>query len=403
MKRRDFIQSTLFASAGTMLVPSFLKKYEFKSINQRASSQKILVVIQLSGGNDGLNTVIPYRNDVYYTSRPKLAIQAKEVFTLNDEMGLNPALTGLKSLFDESYVSILNNVGYPNPDRSHFRSMDIWQTASHSDQYLNTGWVGRYLDSQCLAHPTENNAHHAIEIDDVLSLSMKGASSNGLALTNPQKLYQATQDKQFKSLVQFESSSDTGSNINYLYKTLAETISSADYIHQKTMSSQNTATYPDTEFAKRLKTIASLIISGVDTQIYYISLSGFDTHVNQKPQQERLLKMYGDAVNIFVNDLKSNNRLDDVLLMTFSEFGRRVTQNASGGTDHGTANNVFLIGNQLKQKGILNETPDLKDLDDGDLKFTTDFRSIYATILDKHLGVSSKEILDNQFPILDFI
>jgi len=318
-------------------------------------------------------------------------------------MGLNPALTGLKSLFDESYVSILNNVGYPNPDRSHFRSMDIWQTASDSDQYLNTGWVGRYLDAQCLAEPTQNNAHHAIEIDDVLSLSMKGTMANGLALTNPQKLYQATQDKQFKALAQLENSSETGSNINYLYKTLAETISSADYIHQKTKTNQNSTAYPDTEFAKRLKTIASLIISGVDTQIYYISLSGFDTHVNQKPQQERLLKMYGDAVNIFVNDLKSNNRLDDVLLMTFSEFGRRVTQNASGGTDHGTANNVFLIGNQLKRQGILNETPNLKDLDDGDLKFTTDFRSIYATILDKHLGVSSKEILDNQFPVLDFI
>jgi uncharacterized protein (DUF1501 family) len=188
-----------------------------------------------------------------------------------------------------------------------------------------------------------------------------------------------------------------------LYKTLAETVSSADYIYGKSTHPHSIASYPDTDFAKRLRTIAQLIISGVETRVFYVSLSGFDTHVRQEQTHERLLVTYADAVKAFADDLDKNGQLEDVLIMTFSEFGRRVAQNASGGTDHGTANNLFLIGKSLKKKGFINETPDLKKLDEEDLIHTIDFRSVYATILEKWMKTDSNKILGQAFPLVDIL
>jgi uncharacterized protein (DUF1501 family) len=191
--------------------------------------------------------------------------------------------------------------------------------------------------------------------------------------------------------------------LNYLYKTLAEATSSADYIYDKSKIYQSGAAYPNSEFAGQLKTVAELINSGIETKVYYVSLSGFDTHVRQQTQHERLLSTYAEAAHAFVSDLEKNNRFQDVLIMTFSEFGRRVSQNASGGTDHGTANNLFVMGKNLKKKGFINGTPDLSKLDQGDLIHDVDFRSVYATILNKWLDTSSSSILNGQFKTLDFI
>ncbi len=395
IKRKEFLQIGSLATASFML-PKFLKAFE-KPMMVPAGN-KVVVVIQFSGGNDGLNTVIPVRNDIYYKERPRLGIAKDKSLIVTDEVGLNPALEAFKGLYDDGSLSILNSVGYPNPDRSHFRSMDIWHSASASNEYVNTGWVGRYLDAQCKGcdKPTQ-----AMELDDVLSLALKGEQSKGLAFKDPKKLYNTSNGKYFKDI---NAGHQAGEEIiDYLYKTMSETISSADYIYQQSKTHPTNEVYPATNLGKDLKTIASLIFSDINTKVYYVSLGSFDTHVNQEGQQKRLFTELNDAVKAFTNDLKKNNRFNDVLMMTFSEFGRRVSQNASGGTDHGTANNMFFISGGLKQKGVLNAMPDLADLNEGDLKHKVDFKNVYATVLNKWLGADDKMILGNKFDYLNFI
>ncbi|MEZ0484258.1 DUF1501 domain-containing protein [Fibrella aquatica] len=409
MLRRQFLKKSALTTAGTMLIPHFLKAYELNQLGMAPATGKTLVIVQLSGGNDGLNTVVPYRNDIYYRERPTLAIPSDKVLTLNDEVGFNPALESLKSLYDDGLVTVINNVGYPNPDRSHFRSMDIWQTASDSDKYTNTGWLGRYLDANCTG-AAACQPHRAVEVDDTLSLALKGSHVNGLAMLNPQKLYNQTRGGVIEGLAK-ASHDDEHNNVSYLYKTLAETVSSAAYVYDKsakTASPVNTTkgTYPTSELGSRLKTVSELIQSGVSTSVYYISISGFDTHINQPNQQERLLRQYADAVKAFMGDMKATNRQNDVLLMTFSEFGRRVKQNASNGTDHGTANNVFLVGGGLQSASaskVFNEAPNLTSLDEGDLKYTVDFRTIYATLLRDWLKADDTAILGRKFDTLKFV
>ncbi len=394
-KRKEFLQIGSLATA-SMMMPKFLKAFDGKSMVPPGN--KVLVVLQFSGGNDGLNTVIPVRNDIYYKSRPKLGIEKDNAISLTDDVGINPALQAFKGFFDDGNLGIINSVGYPNPDRSHFRSMDIWQSASDSDKYIYTGWLGRYLDAQCsgCGKPTQ-----ALEVDDVLSLALKGEINKGLAVKDPKRLYNTSREKYFKDInVSHEKGEET---VDYLYKTLSETLSSADYIYQQSKVHPTSTAYPATELGKNLKTISSLILSDIDTKVYYVSLGSFDTHVNQENQQKRLFTQLNDAMSAFVKDLKDNKRFEDVMVMTFSEFGRRVSQNASGGTDHGTANNMFFIGGGLKQKGLINPMPDLADLNEGDLKHTVDFKNVYATVLNKWLGADDKEILGKQYDFMNFI
>lgn len=397
--RRKFIKQTILGTTGTLLVPNFLKALEDQPVALLPPSENILVVVQLSGGNDGLNTIIPYQNDLYYQLRPQLAIRTDKVLKASEDLGFHPALSKLRNLYDEGHLAILNNVGYPNPDRSHFRSMDIWHSASDADTYLTSGWIGRYLDSSCA--PCQS-AHHAIEVDDMLSMALKGNSIKGMAVKKPEKLYQATHNN-FFSTVNSQNKPDSFSDptLHYLYKTMAETVSSAEFLYTRSKTISSRVEYPQNEFSRRLKTIAELIHANINTKVYYLSLSGFDTHVNQENQHQRLLNIYSEGISAFVNDL--GHRMKDVVIMTFSEFGRRVAQNASGGTDHGTANNVFVISGALRKKGFLNSTPDLSKLDQGDLIHQLDFRSIYATLLNKWLEVPSENILNRAFPVLDFI
>lgn len=396
--RRNFIKASVLGTAGTMLIPDFLKAIE-RNGQSLSKQEKILVVIQLSGGNDGLNTIIPYRNDLYYRYRPAIAIRPDNVLKASDELGFHPSLSKLNDLYDKGYLAVVNNVGYPNPDRSHFRSMDIWQTASDTETYLKTGWIGRYLDSACEQSPV---AHHAIEVDDTLSLALKGDLIKGMAMKNPEKVYRGVHNNFFAGLKNQDADHIQDPSLHYLYKTMAETASSAEFLYSRTKIVNNVAEYPQNEFSTRLKTIATLIHANIDTKVYYVSLSGFDTHVNQGNQHQRLLSTYAEGVHAFVRDL-GEERMNDVMIMTFSEFGRRVSENASGGTDHGTANNLFLISKDLKKKGFLNGTPDLYKLDQGDLIHQVDFRSIYATLLNKWLEVPSEKIMNGSFPMLDFI
>lgn len=393
IKRREFLKVGSLA-ATSLMIPQFLKALEFPKTVSR--NEKILVVLQLSGGNDGLNTIIPTKNDVYYRERQGISI--KNALNFTDEAGINPNLSFFKELYDNGELSLLNNVGYPNPDKSHFRSMDIWHSASKSDEFLETGWLGRYLDEACYncAHPTQ-----ALEIDDMLSLALKGEKKKAVAFKDPKRLYQTSNENFYKNL--YENHHHDHETVEYLYQTLGETISNANYIYEKSRAKISSATYPDTNLGKDLKKVSGLILSDINTRVYYLSIGSFDTHVNQNNRQSQLFTEINDAIKAFVKDLKQNGKFNDVLLMTFSEFGRRVAQNASNGTDHGTANQMFFISGGLKKKGILNALPDLQNLNDGDLIYTEDFRKVYATVLKKWLKADENKILGWKNGVYDFI
>jgi uncharacterized protein (DUF1501 family) len=395
MNRRKFIKDSALASS-LFFVPSFVKAFE--SVATEQMGYKRLVIIQLAGGNDGLNTIIPHNNDIYYKSRPRLAI-TKDIIKLNDNLGFHPSLAPLRSLFDNGELSIINNVGYPNPVRSHFRSMDIWQTASGADEYLQSGWLGRYLDKY------GKKPYNALEMDEQLSLAMKGEHFNGIATSDYRVLYKISKDPYFKNVLNHYNDTHLSEhNLGYLYQTMIEAKSSAKYIYETTKVKLSQQEYPQNKFAKQLKNVAQFINSNIDTKVFYTSLGGFDTHANQQNKQARLLKQYAESVSAFVKDLKRNKTFEDTLILTFSEFGRRVKQNAANGTDHGAANNVFVIGKNLKKAGFYNNLASLSDLDgNGDLKYEIDFRTIYATILSQWLKADDTSILNQSFDKLRFI
>ncbi len=400
MKRRDFLKNTTLASSA-MMIPSFLKASGWESLFGNHVGKK-LVVIQLSGGNDGLNTIVPFENDIYYRSRPKISVAKNSVIRIGNDLGLNPELKGLESIFKEGEMSIINNVGYPNPNRSHFRSMDIWQTGSASNQHLSTGWLGRYLDNEC----SGCNPYFALDVDDSLNLSLKGKDVSGFATDNINQLRKTANNPYLKYVAESHQHfhhDDDHENVEYLYKTMIDTQSSAKYLFEKSKVYLSKMDYPQNKFGKDLKQISELMTAKANIKIYYATLGGFDTHAGQKGKQNRLLKMYGDGMKAFVKDLKRNKLFDDTLILTFSEFGRRVKENAGGGTDHGTANNVFLMGGKLKTPGFFNDAPNLSDLDNGDLKFKIDFRQIYSEIITSALGGDPKKILQQKFSPLEIV
>lgn len=392
IKRREFLKISSLATA-SLMVPNFLKSMTLDNALQ--PNQNILIVLQFTGGNDGLNTIIPIQNDIYFRERKSIAIN--DSLKLNDEAGINPTLSSFKDFFDNGELAILNNVGYPNPDKSHFRSMDIWHSASKSDEFLETGWLGRFLDEECYRceHPTQ-----ALEVDDMLSLALKGENNKAFAFKDPKRLYQTSQEKYFKSLYDHHHEDET---VSYLYQTLGSTINNADYIFEKSKSKQTDQTYPNSALGKDFKTVASLIKSDINTQVYYLSVGSFDTHINQNERQQKLFTDINDAVQSFVTDMKNNGLFNNILLMTFSEFGRRVAQNASNGTDHGTANQMFFISGGLKKKGFLNALPDLQNLNEGDLIYSEDFRKVYATILKNWLEADSSKVLGWKNGVYDFV
>ncbi|PTX63434.1 uncharacterized protein (DUF1501 family) [Kordia periserrulae] len=390
MNRRDFIKQASLASTA-MFLPKFVSG--FNLIDSAVATGKKLVIIQLSGGNDGLNTVVPFRNDIYFQKRPSLAQQKSSLIGITDDIGFHESLVAHSDLYHNGELCVVNNVGYPNPNRSHFRATDIWHTASSANEYLQSGWVGRYLDA------TKSNSTAAIEVDDTLSLLLKGEQTDGIATKNPQLFFRTTQEPYFKKVVQHHDDSHLSEhNLGYLYKTMVTASNSAKYLYETSKTYTSKIEYPKNEFAKQLKQVAQFINSGLQTKVYYTSLGGFDTHANQINKQKRLLSVYDEAMAAFIKDLKQQDSFKDTLIMTFSEFGRRVQQNAANGTDHGTANQVFLIGKQLKKQGFYNPMPNLSNLDEnGDIQFDVDFRKIYASILNNWLDVDATKVMRSSF------
>lgn len=395
--RRNWIKQSTLATAGTLMVPRFLKAAAQGL--PAGEGDRILIMVQLSGGNDGLNTIIPVKNDLYFTKRPRLGIKGADALSLTDEASIHSALPALREWFHAGEMLVLNDVGYPNPDRSHFRSMDIWHSASGAHQYWNTGWLGRYLDARCHGcdRPTQ-----VLELDDVLSLANKGQQYKALALTDLRRLKQAADTPQMAGFARYQPPHHEPM-ADYLYKTLADTLQSADYLQELAKKGGARLGYPDSELGKSMQTIASLMAGGANTRVYYTSHGSFDTHINQQATQARLFKDLNDSLAALVKDLKQLGLFKQVLIVTFSEFGRRVAQNASGGTDHGGANNMVVIGGGLRKAGFYNSLPDLSNLQDGDLQHRIDFREVYATILNRWLDAPASVILQQDFKPLDFL
>lgn len=392
MNRRDFLRYTSLLAANSVFAPSLIQ-----AIGKSSSigiSHKKLVIVQLNGGNDGLNTVIPFENDIYHRSRPTIRIKKDQTLLLNDHIGLNPVMSGFEKLYKEGEVTILNAVGYPNPSRSHFESMDVWNSG-----YMNssqTGWIGRYLD-----HYAQHN-HQAIEINNQLSQSLIGEYASGIALQNSSRLYQSLQSLE-SILDKANNSSFPSSNQQFLYESLYGLQRSAEYIKKTHFVKTNNIDFHTSELSKNLSLISQFIRSNFSTEVYYVSQNGYDTHVKQEQKQGALLYDFSESIYSFVQSLKKDGYFDDTLIFVFSEFGRRVQENASGGTDHGKGNVSFLIGNKLKHQGLFNTVDSLSTLDNGDMPFTVDFRSIYIEIIENWLNRDASKVLDLSVPRIKLI
>lgn len=418
--RRSFLRTSILGGAVAATLPAFIDR-TFAALNAAAagsatqlvtgSDSPILVIIQLSGGNDGLNTLIPRTDDAYHRMRPRIAIAENTALRLDDHLGLNPALKNFHALCGEGGATILQGVGYPNPNRSHFRSMEIWQTASDSDKTERHGWLGRYFDNCCKgADPATG-----VNIGDQAPQAFSAATPLGISLKNPRQ-FRFADGTEMADRDPEPSGTNEGGSIGTLAGSTSSDLGALDYIERVALDAQvssdriaaiaarqpSAATYPGSRLGQDLSLVARLIAGGMPTRVYYAGLGGFDTHANQKGQHEQLLGELDAALSAFVKDLKAQGNFDRVVVMTFSEFGRRVAENGSGGTDHGTAAPMFLVGGAVRP-GIFGVAPSLVDLDAGDLRHTVDFRSVYATLLEKWLRVPSARVLGRQFPTLGFI
>ncbi len=351
---------------------------------------RILVLVQLAGGNDGLNTVIPFGDDIYRRQRPSLGFGKSKVLRLNDQLGLHPQMNGFKELFDEDALGIVQGVGYPNPNRSHFRSMDIWHTAKPGVVDKRDGWLGRAFDD--MEGKLSGQVPAVAFGTDRLPLSLVSTKFTVPTVRNL-KDYQlqlgrgtkAEQNKQRQRMRKFAATVSAGNNdLDFLRRTSVTALDTSAKIAEVITEYKPTKPYPENGLSQRLKSVAQLITADLGARVYFVSLGGFDTHAEQKGAHESLMGELSSALRAFYNDLKGHGLSERVLTVTFSEFGRRVKENGSLGTDHGAASQMFLVGDSVKA-GIHGKHPSLSDLDQGDLKHHTDFRSVYTTMLENWL------------------
>lgn len=411
--RRVFLKQGALLASAAATIPAFLDRAALAMAAQRGGmssaagvpDERILVVVQLGGGNDGLNTVVPYSMREYYNGRPAIGIPEKEVLRLGDSgVGLHPKMAGLKDLYDAGMLGVIQGVGYPNPNRSHFMSMDIWHTADHNG--TGDGWIGKYFDNECRGKP-DAKPESGIAIGAAAPLAMQGRLTKPIAFETPELFRWTGLDVDKGLAPAFErlaasSPAEAGmagnSTAAFLMRTALDAQVSSAQI-RKAVAAAPLAQYPNSELARELRMIAAMIRSGLKTRVYYATLGGFDTHAGQGGANGRhgnLLQEYAQSLKAFYDDLKAQGNDGRVLTMTFSEFGRRVRQNASGGTDHGAAAPMFLAGPMVRP-GVLSNHPSLTDLDDGDVKFGVDFRSVYADVLKSWMKADPVKVLGKNY------
>jgi len=413
LTRRSLIGRSALLVASGFLAPSFITRTALAlqgstpgltggevSVDSNKKN-RILVVLQLSGGNDGINTLVPFSDPAYATLRPTLGVPAGDVLALTDTVGLHPNLQHFKALYDGGKLAVIQGVGYPNPNRSHFRSMDIWHSAT-PESFERSGWLGRYVAAcQC----TQDNALPAISVGDQLNtlfwtdttLVPAVASIGAFSFLTDTK-YKNDRTWQMQTLHNIYSQAGNFSPYETLIRRgTINALSGADELQKVAASYETPVKYPaNNGLANQLKLVGQVIAGNLGTRLFSVSMGGYDTHANQKDTQARLLMQLDEAIDAFQQDLANMKRQDDVVIMTFSEFGRRAKQNGSAGTDHGTAEPMFVIGNKVKG-GLYGSYPSLTDLDNGDLKFGVDFRSVYAGMLLDQVGATPGPIVGGSF------
>ena len=405
--RREFLQSAgrgLGLLAFSRFAPSFLVNASLAATPAPEKDRSILVLVQLAGGNDGLNTLIPFADADYYRLRPKLGIAANDVLRTSDTLGLHPACGALHRLFHDGRLAIVQNVGYPNPNHSHFRSTEIWETASASDTFLSSGWVGRYLDNACAGAPALSHDPCAVHLTDSLPTSFMSAEEHPTFGLEPARRGHREREQTRRALETLVNHTGPAENdsADFLRHTLMDALVTEQKVQRMLGGYRPLSAYPESNFGESLRSVAALIAAGLPTRVYYVSLSGFDTHSNQTHQHANLLRTLSEGLAAFQTDLAAHRLDDQVLTMTFSEFGRRPSENMSGGTDHGTAAPLFAMGKNVRG-GLHGTSPSLRLAANEDLTFSTDFRQVYATALEKWLDCPSRPVLGGPFTPLDMI
>ena len=384
MKRRAFLSITGTFTGGMLVLPDFL--YAFGRQRNGLYASQSVVFIQLNGGNDGLNTLIPVDDPLYRRFRPNIAIGKERAISSYGGMAFHPSLKGLAEIQQQGHLSVVQNVGYPKPNRSHFRSREIWQTASGSQEYMNTGWLGRYLDLECDEHlPTAG-----LNIDSLDNLALRGTDPNSITVKDPGRFRKSNNAGQEVSLTD-------NPELDFVRKIAYSTSEGTSEIQKALERSSRATGYPTSYIGRNLQWIGTLIKGELNTRVYYTSHNGYDTHDDQLTKHNQQLKQLDEAVFALYKDLKQSRLLESTTIVIFSEFGRRVKDNGSG-TDHGTAAPMFVIGGNNSGE-IIGNNPNLSDLDNGDLKFDIDFRSVYASLLKDKLSFDPRKIGIDQAPL----
>jgi uncharacterized protein (DUF1501 family) len=399
--RRQFLARSLQGSslvALSTVVPGFIARTAQAA---KPGKENILVVLEMTGGNDGLNMVIPYADDLYHKFRPTLRQTKEQVIRLDDHVGLHKGMQGFRTMWDEGQLAVVQGVGYPNPQRSHFEAMDIWHSAD-PNLHTNTGWLGR-----AAVDLKDNGAVPILHIGNTKTpLATVGAPGGGAVSVNDKHSFrlelgggaakqQAARRKLIDDLAQPSSKAGDDNLMTFVQRRQVQTLTAVETLRDL-LEGPNAVGRWGNGLNQKLQLIAGLISRGFGTRIFYVSLDGFDTHSEQSLPHNNLLADLADSVNNFFRTLKSSADDTRVRLMTFSEFGRRTQENNSRGTDHGAASCLFVAGPSVKG-GVVGKHPSLADLDAGDLKFHTDFRRIYATQLDGWLGCDSKAVLGEKW------
>jgi len=403
--RRDFLKHSSLLGFGAA-VPTFLGNTALAAptLGQPGAKDTILVVVQLTGGNDGLNTVIPFTDPLYTKYRPNIGIAKDKVLKLNDSLGLHPAMSDLAGLFNDNALSVIQGVGYPNPSQSHFRSMDVWQAASTADN-LTEGWLGKALKQK-----TFNSFHLASSGTESAPLALSGAPARVPSLTTLEDFQlkstaaNAMEKREQKKLIESVSQPAQGGGnlLDFVKKTATTTYASSQRLQELAKNYTAKVTYPTTALATRLKLAAQLIDAGVGARLFYVSIDGFDTHAGQGGaigSHANLLAEVSGAIGSFLKDVSAHGHKDRVCVLTFSEFGRRAKENGSNGTDHGSAAPMFLAGARLKT-GVFGKHPNLEKLEEGNLVHAIDFRQVYAAVLKDWLGLDPVPVLGKEFAAL---
>ena len=403
LSRRDVIKGGGMIAVG-LVAPTWLSSIAKADVLRQAkgsgpTGDTVLVVCQLSGGNDGLNTVVPYASKAYYKLRPMIGIPEAKVLKISEQMGFNPGLTGLADLFHQGKVAVIQNVGYPEPNRSHFKSMEIWQSAS-PESSLKYGWIGRHFDEQLSHHPLNPVVALGLSTDQPLALAARDASIPCFA--SLADLRNMIGDPDSERMLREIQGTDAmlGSTTRAVQNASKSALDAVTVLQKQLATYKSQSTYANDSFGNGFKQIAQLVATSPSTRVIYFQAGGFDTHARQTETHQKLLNQFGNAVNTFQKEMDAIGKGDKVVTLVFSEFGRRAQENASLGTDHGAAAPMFLIGNSVKG-GLHGPIPDLDNLREGDIAHTQDFREVYAAALEHWMGGDPQTVLGKSFSPVD--